>query len=269
MNQTDKGHSILLANIGSEGTASLLSTYNDIEMFLAPLVINNHAYEIHCRNRVNETFTILDSGSFELFLGTSYQEFGAQDFLELAMNLGVDEVVSLDKPDDPQYSFYRTTEFIDAWQKLPVTERPCLMVVPHGKTISQWFLNAEKLLSKVGTCTVGIPRIFAQRCNQGDSSFRVKVGEQIIKSYPFVSVHILGAGPDFLSELYWLKGRTSIRSIDSTFVHRYSSVPTDPFEMYVEPLPLSDGSVPRGYEEQAYFLNKRIHSILRETASHG
>jgi hypothetical protein len=61
MNQTDKGPSILLANIGSEGTAALLSTYNDIEMFLAPLVINNHAYEIHCRNRVNETFTILDS----------------------------------------------------------------------------------------------------------------------------------------------------------------------------------------------------------------
>lgn len=255
-------HTVAIANVGSLGTTELLAQFADIDMFLAPLAVCSASYARHCALRSRTAYTILDSGALEVAIGTECTEIGPDELLDLAMTLGVREVVATDSPHEPRASLMRTCECIEAWHRLPRTSRPRLMVVPHGTSSADWLDNASKLIRRVGTCTVGIPRVLAQYCAADTSLFRVDLSLKLRCKHPDVDVHLLGAGPDFLEELEAVKGSGTIRSVDSTFVHRYAFTGTPADGEYVKPLRLRDSTVPIGYMARAAALAKRVALAL-------
>ncbi len=253
---------IQFAHIGSIGTAELLSVHNDLEMFLAPLVIRCEKYASYCKSRSKDIYTILDSGVLELFSGTENIEVSGKQLLELAISMDINEIVCPDSPDDPRGSLLLTKDFIKLWRKLSENEKPQLMIVPHGKDFREWMSNANKLIHDVGKCTVGIPRLFAKNCGEGQADFRGNIAKKMTQSYRNVSVHLLGAGDNFLLELSTLNENHSIRSIDSTFVHRYASTKLDPEYSYVSPIELNNDSIPINFEKTVISLIKKLENSL-------
>ncbi len=236
--------SVSFANVGSIAATCLLSAYNDIDLFLAPLALRSQCYASHCVKRSQSVFTIMDSGALETLAGTDNSDIKPSDLLELSIELGIHEVVCSDCPGDPRGSLLRTREFLKLHRQCAECIRPHLMVVPHGRSLDEWFRNAEKLISEAGHCTVGIPRLLSKQCDPDNPSFRINIAETISRNYPGVTSHLLGAGENFLMELSQLYPGVPIRSIDSTFIYRYACTGANPKSRYIAPLPLCSDVLP-------------------------
>jgi len=141
------------------------------------------------------------------------------------------------------------------------------MIVPHGRSRSEWLRNADTLVREVGRCTVGIPRLLSARCGDGTGGFRVRLAAAVKQRHPQVDVHLLGAGEDFLVELSMLRETPHVRSVDSTFLHRYGYSGADPNRVYVPPLPLNDPAIPNGFEARVCRLARTLNSALRGRAT--
>ncbi len=254
---------IKFAHVGSLATVDVLSPHSDMEMFLAPLALRSHQYADYCAKRSQSVFTTLDSGALEVSIGTESAELTDIELLDLAIDLGVQEVVCSDCPNDPSKSLLRTRDFIRAWSRLPNDRRPQLMIVPHGTSYVEWAENAHKLIQQVGSCTVGIPRLFSARCSNGRPEFRIEIAAELKRRYPRIDVHLLGAGREFLLELRMLGSHGSVRSLDSTFLHRYAYTGEDPFSTYVAPLKMSDSvAAPIEFQARASRLSALIEAAL-------
>ena len=257
-----------LAHVGSVRTSGTLASLSDIHMLLAPLAEASSSYRSLCRRLASDAYTILDSGALELSEGTSFREFSPQELLDIALDLRVHEVVASDVPHDPKGSLCRTRQFIKLWHRLPQNARLHLMVVPHARTLTKWVKNALSLISEAPLCTVGIPRRVISLLSGSLVDDRVCLAEILRAVVPGTAVHLLGAGPEFLRELIAI-GRTSgIRSMDSTFVHRYATLGADPLNEYVRPLSLVSAYVPVGFQRSAQALDKMIRRSIKEGMTH-
>lgn len=254
-------NSVSFANVGSIAATCLLSAYNDIDLFLAPLILRSERYASYCAKRSQSVFTIIDSGALEIVAGTDNSDIKPSDLLELSIELGVHEVVCSDCPGDPYGSLLRTREFLKLYKQCAKCVRPRLMVVPHGKNLNEWFQNADTLIREAGHCTVGIPRLLSKKCDPNNPSFRINIAETINRNYPGVTSHLLGAGENFLMELSQLYPGVPIRSIDSTFLYRYACTGVDPKSTYVAPLPLCFDVLPAHFcnNLEGVILNLRRH----------
>jgi hypothetical protein len=245
----------LFAHVGSVGTAPFLATVGDIALFHAPFIAADMKYAAACEQTASQRFTILDCAALEIAIGTETADTRLGDILEMSSQYRISEVVCPDTPMDPRGSLRRSLDFIGLWERLPPTaKRPRLMVVPHADTVTGWFRAAEDLIRKVPECTVGIARVFAKRCGRGDPMFRVRLAGQIRSAYPLIQVHLLGAGEDYLSEIPHIVRSPSVRSVDSTFIHRYTVAGTHPTAEYARPVPLRDFVCPSNIEERTQQL---------------
>jgi len=258
-----------LANVGSVATTGVLSKYNDFDLFLAPLALRNESYASFCATRSQLVFTIMDSGALETVAGTDGTDIKPSDLLDLSIELGVHEVVCSDCPGDPHGSLLRTQEFIRLYRQRARGVRLRLMVVPHGRSLDEWFWNANELIRDAGRCTVGIPRLLAKACGSADPSFRLGIAETIRRSYPGILSHLLGAGENFLLELSQMNPGVPIRSIDSTFVYRYACTAADPAVIYVPPLPLSSDVIPPFFCDRLDAIVSRLWLHLGRCTSNG
>lgn len=243
------------AHIGSLGTYSILSSFCDIGMFQAHLIQCDNNYAYFCKQQSKRYYTILDSGALEVALGIENIEVSDNILIEMSFAVSASEVVCPDCPADPLKSIIRSKEFIRIWQLIPKNIRPNLMIVPHGYTVNKWLSNAEELISLAKSCVVGIPRLLAQICGQGFPRFRIDLAERIVSKYPGISVHLLGAGDNILDEVALFKNTSSIRSIDSTFIHRYLISGEDPLTKYSPPHSLRSYKIPDRCLQRIRFLD--------------
>ncbi|MFC1682731.1 hypothetical protein ACFL0G_00805 [Candidatus Zixiibacteriota bacterium] len=248
-------------HVGSLGTYKFLSKLGEYNMFLAPLVQYDNSYAEYCRERSRESYTVLDSGALEIFIGTEKVDVNDERLLNMCIDLGVSEIVCPDWPMNAKESLVRSKSFVKSWRKLQDNLRPKLMFVPHGRTTKEWYSNAETLISEVSSCTIGIPRIFANMCKPEDPKFRISIAERLMLAFPKVDVHLLGAGMNFLEEIPFIRQSNRIRSIDSTFIHRYIVTDLNPLAEYAPPVPLKDTSVPNNSRVRAIAMQ----SILQQT----
>lgn len=232
---------IKIAHVGSIGCYKELISLSQINMFLAPLSSYSKIYEAFISEESNKKFTILDSGSFEISLGTEKKNFTEKEYLELSLDLGVHEIVCPDIPGNPSESRKATLSFIKYWKTVKY-KKPNLMVVPHGKNLIQWLANAEDFIKLVDNCTIGIPRILSEMCNDNSPKFRLKIAQLIERKFPYTKIHLLGAGKDIILESYHLKSTkiSNIRSMDNTFIQRYLSNNIDPSCEYAPPIVLKN-----------------------------
>lgn len=249
---------IKFAHIGSLGTYRILSSLADFDMFLASLLMRDCRYAEFCKERSLKRYTILDTGALELIVGTEWIDVSSEHLIDMALSLGVREVVCPDMPDDPKVSFQKSQEFIRRWFTKCSEARIRLMVVPHGRNLQEWFTNANKLISLIDKCTVGIPRLLANSCSSNDPGFRIRVARKLKEAYPHISIHLLGAGRQFCRELCYLREAYYIRSLDSTFIHRYAFSESDPLKEYTPPMTLSETNVPFSFNRRAMDLKKCI-----------
>lgn len=251
-----------VAHVGSLGTAAALARLSDIHMLLAPLALTCPSYSHACLSLSGESYTILDSGALELSEGTSCTDIGCSALLDLSIALHVSEVVASDAPGDPQGSLQKTIDFIMGWRRLPDAVRPRLMVVPHGHSIREWLDNALVLVKRAGPCTVGIPRLVAGVTHRSPGRARVRIAEQLRTMCPAVSIHLLGGGRDFLLELDVVSRTNAVRSIDSTFVHRYCMSGADPEAEYIAPRYLACHDIPANFTTTAVSLDAMMRRRL-------
>jgi hypothetical protein len=253
------------AHVGSVGTSPYLAEIGDIALFHAPFITYDNAYAQACRLTASRKFTILDCAALEVAIGTETSETALQDIIEISQQYSVSEVVCPDTPIDPTSSLKRSMDFIRLWKALPAeARRPRLMVVPHAPSVNAWFTNAEYMIRHVPRCTVGIPRVFAKRCGGDDPSFRVMLAKELRIAYPRVQIHLLGAGENFLAELPHIEASTSVRSVDSTFIHRYLIAGTDPKAEYARPVDLRDITCPLEIKECTHKLKKVLHAARKK-----
>jgi hypothetical protein len=239
-------------HVGSLGTYRILSTLSTVHLFHANLAkINSDYLRLYSQLSMSQ-YTIMDSGSFELALGTTKSDTSELDFLDLALTTGAREIICPDCPFDPHKSTLVSKDFIAKWKRLPNTYRPRLMVVPHGRTLSEWYSNAAMLVAGAQECTIGIPRILCDMVGTVDPSFRLQVAMNLRKKIPNHHVHLLGAGKSILEELELLKKVSAgiVRSLDSTFILRYTSAGSTPERGYAHPVPLQTTSTPNNFVEQ-------------------
>jgi hypothetical protein len=83
-------------------------------------------------------------------------------------------------------------------------------------------------------------------------------------AYPRVQIHLLGAGENFLAELPHIEASTSVRSVDSTFIHRYLIAGTDPKAEYARPVDLRDITCPLEIKECTHKLKKVLHAARKK-----
>ncbi len=251
-----------IIHVGGLGTHDEIAKHNRCHLFLAPLALDNNKYSQFCTKTSNAAFCILDCGSFEMALGTEDKEVSDALLLEMAINLGIHEVVCPDCPSDPQGSFSRSCDFIRLWAKLPKRVRPRLMIVPHGRTFIEWTENAHRLVKLVEKCTLGIPRILAEACDPSNAYFRITVAQQIRKAYPLVAIHLLGGGRNLLEELCCLRNNSTVRSLDTTFIHRYACSGKNPKKEYAAPSELRSSAKPQRLREITTELNMMLHQTI-------
>jgi hypothetical protein len=252
------------AHVGSVGTSPYLAKVGDIALFHAPFIMSDIAYAQACRLTASIKFTILDCAALEVAIGTEKSEPALQDILEISREYGVSEVVCPDTPADPKSSLKRSMDFIRLWKALPgEAQRPRLMVVPHAQSVDAWFTEVEHLIRHVPQCTVGIPRVFAKRYGGDDPTFRVMLAKHLRTAYPMVQIHLLGAGENFLAELPHIAASTSVRSVDSTFIHRYLISGNDPKVEYARPVVLRDSNCPIEIKERTQELKRVLHDARK------
>jgi len=254
---------VMLAHVGGLGTYRQLASIGEIGMFLAPLALRSSGYADYVSAFAQRAFTILDSGALEVAMGTERGAVCDRDFLEIGVALGVHEMVAPDCPDDPRGSTMRTLCFVRKWHRVPESERPQLMVVPHGRDLSEWLANAARIMRRVARCTLGIPRLLAQRTGKGDPAFRVFLAETLSKAFNGISIHLLGAGAEFMKEYPFIASARHIRSQDSTFLHRYGTTGLDPNEHYAPPVILSEVRTPPGFHVRVMRVQRDLDAIAK------
>ena len=216
---------------------------------------------MNCRRIASRKFTILDCGALEVAIGTEASETALKDILEISQEYGVSEVICPDTPTDPHSSLKRSMDFIHLWKALPSEAlRPRLMLVPHALSVDAWLAKAEYMIRQVSQCTVGIPRIFAKQCGGDNPTFRVMLANMLHNAFPWVQIHFLGAGENFLDELPHIKSCKIIRSVDSTFIHRHVITGTDPTTAYARPVSLRDTSCPPELIKRTQKLRQVMHA---------
>jgi hypothetical protein len=251
------------AHVGSLGTCAHLAGAGDIGLFHAPLVASDASYARNCGEISRRKFTILDCAALEVAIGTETCEAPLRDVLEMSREFEMSEVVCPDTPCEPASSLARSLEFIAMWKRVPLSaRRPRIMVVPHALTVTGWLAAAERMIRHAGHCTVGIPRLFAKRCGGDNPRFRVSLASRLRKAFPRLQVHLLGAGENFLDELSCVAASDMVRSIDSTFIHRYAISGADPTMEYAKPVPLRDTTSPRSLEQRTSELSGVLRNAM-------
>ncbi len=246
-------------HVGSLGSYKDLAQLGDSSLFLAPLVDFDIQYAEFFKNQARSQFTILDPGSLELAIGTEKKEINEVSLLKMAFELNVSEVICPDMPFDPEDSLKRSLSFLKLLRIKENHDQLRVMIVPHGRTVKEWLENCEILVKTIGKCTVGIPRVLAKATSNFDALFRHKIGQLVVAKFPNVEIHLLGAGTNFLDELDALKtNNLSIRSLDNTFLHRYSKCSIDPQSSYVPPVRLKDNSYCRKSKRRIMKLAKHF-----------
>lgn len=254
----------LIAHVGSLGTYEPLSRLSNLNLCIANLAAVDSQYAQYFRLRRSCAWTILDSGVFELFLGTETREVNDAALLDIALSLNVNEVVCPDAPDDPRRSHLRTLAFIERWRTVNPRKRPCLLVVPHGRTVVEWLGNAHRLILAHPRSTVGIPRILPDCCAPEDPQFRVGLAGVLQQAYPQISIHLLGANATFLQEYVCMSKHSAVRSIDTTFILRHATRRIQIGGGYAPPVQLSCDATPPGFQAMAGATVRSLAGYLQE-----
>lgn len=232
-------------HVGSIATYKEISRFSSNQMIQAPLANANSEYHDFYRGLSETQYTILDSGAFEVALKTERNEILDREFIDIGLSIRAHELVCLDAPLEEGASQLRSLSFIRLWRQIPLHIRPQLMVVPHGKTVREWFSNAESLIKAAGKCTVGIPRILGQRSACPRVDLRVRVAETLKSRAPDIMVHFLGAGPNILDELGLLRRYPRlVRSLDCTLLLRHATSGVSPLVSYSPPVVLNSTHTP-------------------------
>ncbi|MFC2132281.1 hypothetical protein ACFLRG_00635 [Bacteroidota bacterium] len=245
-------------HIGSLGSYSYLTQFSKIHLFLAPLALHDSAYSKYFSTKSNEgNYTILDTGALELSLGTEQVELRDQHFLEMACDLYANEIVCPDEPLNPQSSLRRSLSFVKGYKALKDYQKPNIMFVPQGTNIKEWLCNFEILYKEIPNGTVGIPRLLSEKYHSTEQNIRINISKILKKKFKNIQIHFLGAGRLFLHELELIKKSDGlIRSIDTSFLHRYAFSNQDPKTIYAKPVPMRNKLLPKDYRININNLHK-------------
>ncbi len=239
-------------HIGDLGSYRSLSDISDFHLVLAQLALYDSTYARFIES--SHKYKILDNGALEQAVGTDECSFNNMDYIELAMVLGVNEIVCPDIPFKPKESLTKTIGFLRQMSKYTYTRNLRVMYVPHGNSLEQWWDNFYQIHLQFPDGVVGVPRILVDLCR--DENIRIQISQLLKKYYPNVEIHFLGAAYNFISESTKLKALPNlVRSIDSTFIHRYALSGEDPEVTYSPPVFLKNNVIGDRYQSNVERLS--------------
>lgn len=188
-----------------------LSSYNDIEMGLAHLVLSHDNYKNYLKKKKTEgKFVILDNSNYELGRPVSYKELTKA--IEL---INPDEVVAPDCMGNAKVTVQTTLKFCDYISKINRSIR--IQAVIHGRTLREALWSYTRFVSDSRISTIGVPfglRLrykFIKRLDRTGFLSYLKIKELIVENK---SYHCLGLNN--LTEMRSINSLGFIRSVDTS-----------------------------------------------------
>jgi len=187
---------------------------SDFHLVLAHLVLENEHYAQFYRERSDDgDYIILDNGAAELGKSVDMDRL-----LEAADIVGPNEIVI----PDVLYNFYATVDNLKTYgpwlrERLPGVK---LMAVPQGKTLGEWLWCWDEFCHTPEVDVIGLSKFMcspkgALRECKGGRGFLTRALDLLLKESPKPH-HALGVWGQ-LSELYELRQRSWVRSVDTSF----------------------------------------------------
>jgi len=241
-------------HIGNLANYKELAEESTYALFQAQLAYEDSEYLLYFKNISRKKYTIMDNGMLEIIVGNEERQINNNDYIDLAMEISVREVICPDDPLDPHGSKMKTIEFLKLIRRKGVENYFNLMIVPHGYSEKEWLYNAEELLKIIGMGTVGIPRLLKQRIAKNKVDFRTKLATKIKNKFKGINVHLLGAGEDFIREIKKIQNCFAVSSVDSTFIQRYCEIQQNPEKNYIGPVKLNSKTRAHNFTERKEYL---------------
>lgn len=196
-----------------------LTVNNQYHMCLGQLCNEGVVYKGFFKKRASEgKFVLLDNGAAE---GTTT---GIQGLFDLAIEMGVSEVVLPDKLQDMMTTLQRTTEayrkWVDDYDEMPFR----VMAVPQGKNLREWKQCAETMIEKFPAITsYGVPKVLA--ANPETPFARYEAVEYLVELLEAkgrqynTDIHLLGMNepPMVIASIF--QDFPQVRGIDSAFAY--------------------------------------------------
>ncbi len=136
-------------------TALTLMNYTDYQLVLAQHLKDDHTqyYMATVAAITRGDFVILDNGAAE-----GDQFVSGRELVEMAIALGVDEVVAPDILRKGEGSWLRTQAFLDDWTDELRSHGIDIMAVPQGETFRIWWDYLDIIMEDKRVNTIGIPK---------------------------------------------------------------------------------------------------------------
>ena len=158
-------------------------------------------------------YIIVDNGAVEVALSKEVEPISFQEVLDIATNVGADEVVMPDVYRDASKTLRHTHA---ALSLVPTRHR---MIVPQGNSIHEW-INCLETMYQWGCRSIGIPK-HAERFEGGRHMLCWMIEKQ--GYHRIVDVHLLGVWDNPKEEILPIAKRFPwVRGVDTGVAYAYA-----------------------------------------------
>jgi hypothetical protein len=236
--------------------------YGDMVMALAPQC-NYDAYYKQVRKLCKEgKYVILDNGANE-GAAVTYEKIN-----DLALDLGVREVVLSDVLGDGEQTIQETTKHLSHLSKTLFGTHVSLMAVVQGNS------KHSQVFGELKTCvaafsqmtrirTLGIPRHLITPARK---TVRIDLAHWVEDAYPNrFKIHFLGTSPVWTTEAYMAAKYTNARSIDTSMPYNYAQQRI-PLSSEAVNVPLDAWRLPHYFTQTHILTPMMLHNerVLRD-----
>lgn len=188
----------------------------DLQLMLPQLLSNDvyrYVYQRHCDDP--HQYVILDNGIAE---GVETQ---AGQLIKTAHQFGVDEIVIPDIMLDARGTLNEYEKFWDYARESESLKGLKTMFVLQGRNEDELFTMADHACNpRFRAHVIGIPRHTLVTCN--NERIRRSLSRYIHSRNKTKQIHLLGASPEFPSELKHFRGTRYVRSTDTSSAFNYA-----------------------------------------------